>query len=301
MANVALFSFVNALLLQRIEVPDASRLVLFKNDSEQAILSYDELNELNKNAKTVTGVAGTFAAVGSLLLSDQPEWITTELVTGEYFSVVGVTPLIGSVVQQSDLDRAAGDPVCVVSFDFWRGRLGSRNDVLGRRVFINTHRYRIIGVLPQRFRGTNLQRPTDFFLPVTRVADFLPAFSGVPHFDWRKRLYFFPTFARLETGATALAASSELSRINKEYLGAAGRGDRKAQLEAADGSRGVDGGSGLGRPATILLAIAGVVLHDCVRQSGDTPAFANLRTFSGVCHQAGDRSFEKADCHTGVD
>jgi hypothetical protein len=82
-ANTALFSFVNAILLKRLAVPDADRLVILKNAGEVQPLSYTQLNELNRESTNLDGLAGSFALDASLILGDHPQWISAELVTGD--------------------------------------------------------------------------------------------------------------------------------------------------------------------------------------------------------------------------
>ena len=71
-ANTALFSFVNAILLKRLPVPHPERLVLLRNSGETLRLSYDQLNELNRQADELDGLSGSFALDASALLGDQP-------------------------------------------------------------------------------------------------------------------------------------------------------------------------------------------------------------------------------------
>src|SRR5581483_38194 len=84
-ANAALFSFVNAILLKQLPVPEPARLTVLKNTGQPLVLSYQQLNELNRQATDIDGLLGTHPIDVSMMRGDHPQWISAELVTGEYF------------------------------------------------------------------------------------------------------------------------------------------------------------------------------------------------------------------------
>ena len=259
-ANAALFSFVNAILLKQLPVPQPMRLVVLKNAGEPLILSYRQLNELNRQATEIDGLLGTFPLDVSLMFGDHPQWVSAELVTGEYFHTLQIKPERGRLLTQSDLDDAEGNPSCVISYRLWNSQFRGAEDVIGRTIRLNTRPYKIVGVSEPGFTGPDLQRPADLQIPATRLIDYMPAFVGIPHFDWKSRLSLFSAMARLRPHATRASAAGELTRLNRAYLEQAKKDNYAADVQLADGSAGLQSSSKLARPASILLAVSLVVL-----------------------------------------
>ncbi len=229
-ANTALFSFVNSILLRRLPVPDADRLVLLKSAGEPVRLSYDQLNELNRQTTELDGLSGSFALDVSAIFGDHPQWISAELVTGEYFRTLQIKPERGRLLTQRDLDDAAGNPVCVISYRLWHSHFRGAPDTLGRSIRLNMRRYKIIGVTERGFTGSDLQRPADLQIPATRLIDYMPAFVGIPNFHWRSRLSLFATIARLSPHASRASAAAQLTRLNRAYL----RSKKRTRLQTCN-------------------------------------------------------------------
>lgn len=259
-ANAALFSFVNAILLKQLPVPQATRLVVLKNAGKPLVLSYRQLNALNRDAADLDGLVGTHPLDVSVMFGDQPQWVSAELVTGEYFHTLQIKPERGRLLSQRDLDDAEGNPVCVISYRLWKSHFRGAEDVIGRTVLLNTRPYQIIGVSERGFSGPDLQRPTDLQIPATRLSDYMPAFIGIPKFDWKSRLSLFSAIARLKPEATRAVAAGELTRLNRAYFESAKLGDYTSDVQLADGSAGLQSSSKLAKPASILLAVSLVVL-----------------------------------------
>ena len=259
-ANAALFSFVNAILLQQLPVPQAMRLVVLKNAGKPLILSYNQLNALNRDAVEIDGLLGTHPLDVSVMFGDRPQWVSAELVTGDYFHTLQVKPERGRLLSQRDVDDAEGNPACVISDRFWQSRFRGAEDVIGRTILLNTRPYQIIGVSEPGFSGPDLQRPADLQIPATRLIDYMPAFVGMPNFDWKLRLSLFSAVARLKPEATRAGAAGELTRLNRIYLKSAKLDNRPADVELADGGAGLQSSLGLAKPASILLAVSLVVL-----------------------------------------
>ena len=259
-ANSALFSFVNAILLKQLPVPRVGQLKVLKNAREPLVLSYRQLNELSRQATGIDGLLGTHPIDVSVMVGDRPQWVSAELVTGEYFQTLQIKPERGRLLTQRDLDEAEGNPVCVISYGLWKSQFGSTEDVVGRTVRLNTRPYKIVGVSERGFAGTDLQGPADLQIPATRLVDYMPAFIGIPHFDWQSRLWLFSAMARIKPNATSSGAAAQLTRLNRTYLKSAKLDKFAGEVDLADGSAGLQSSSNLAKPASILLAVSLVVL-----------------------------------------
>ena len=259
-ANAALFSFVNAILLKQLAVPQATRLAVLKNAGKPLVLSYHQLNELNRQATETDELLGIHPLDVSVMFGDYPQWISAELVTGEYFHTLQIKPERGRLLTQRDLDNAEGNPTCVISYQLWKSQFRGAEDVIGRTILLNTRSYKIIGISERGFSGSDLQRPADLQLPATRLIDYMPAFIGIPHFDWKSRLSLFSAMARLKPEATRAGAAAQLTRLNRAYLKSAKLNNHATDVQLTDGSAGLQSSSSLAKPAFILLAVSLIVL-----------------------------------------
>jgi predicted permease len=259
-ANTALFSFVNTILLQHLSVPDSGRLVVLKALGDPVSFTLHQLNELNRQATRFDSIGGRFPLDISVIIDDRPEWFAAELVTGDYFRTLQIRPALGRLLTQSDVDAAAANPVCVISYRAWQSRFHLASDVLGKTIRLNTHPYKIIGVTQRGFSGIDLQSPRDIQIPATRLPDFLPSFAGIPRFDWTQRLWSFTPFARVKRNVAVTAAAAQLTQLNRRYLGSINRNDVKSELQLAPGNAGISSSNRLAKPATILLGVSTLVL-----------------------------------------
>lgn len=168
-ANATIFSFVNALLLRDLPVQNPEELVWFgvDNDKGRWIDSHSfRLYELlNEDKESFAG----FAAVGSrsagLTVGESTELIRTNLVTENYFSLLGVKPALGRLLDPGD--QAAGTRVAVLRFGFWRDHFGADPAVIGRTVMINTQPFVVVGVAAREFLGSDVVGPPDLWLPAS--------------------------------------------------------------------------------------------------------------------------------------
>jgi putative ABC transport system permease protein len=253
-ANTAIFSFVNAILLRRLPVPEPERLVTFgeiyRGQRAGAVWNMPAVDELAKRASAFDGVFGWFSKAVSFSTGDTPEWVNGEIVTGQYFRTLKVRPAIGRLFDDDDVRNATGNPVCVLSYAFWQREFAGMPGVVGQTVFLNGHSYRVLGVTERGFYGAVLQRRFDVVVPATRVGDVMPAFAG---FDWRNRLAWLSPMARLRPDISRIQAEKETERLAPDW--------RNRQVSLADGSQGIEPmRSSFGQPVLALMAVVALVL-----------------------------------------
>ncbi|HEX9217458.1 MAG TPA: ABC transporter permease [Gemmatimonadales bacterium] len=168
----AVFTVADALLLRRLPVQDQDRVVvLWGQKSDQGFaypLGFDDAREFARRTRSLDRVA-ILASWGAAPLpirdADQISRLRRALVSGEFFDVLGVQPVIGRALQPSD-DVYGAAPVMVLSYGAWQGRFGGDTHVLGRQLIMYEDGvpYTIVGVMPQ---GLDYPRGTDFWTPVS--------------------------------------------------------------------------------------------------------------------------------------
>jgi putative ABC transport system permease protein len=231
--NTAIFSVANMVLIRSLPYPHADRLVALweevpqrgpsivrssgtavgKTGPNRSTVSPANLVDYRAGTTSFAGLAAHSRTARNLTGSGRPERVSTEIVSGEFFDVVGVGPAMGRAFTAED-DRPGGGDVVILSHEFWQVRMGADAEVLQRSLMLDGKEHRVIGVLPAGFRA-----PSEFALP-DRPALFLPAaFSAellASHGDHEVNVV-----GRLKPGVSLAAAQGELdavsARLGKQY------------------------------------------------------------------------------------
>jgi predicted permease len=221
-ANTTIFSVVNELLLDPLPVQEPSRLVsLYTTDAKnrarfQGFLStsYPNFRDYRERTGDVfSGVAASLFVPLSLTSGGEPEQIFGELVTGNYFDVLGVRAAVGgtfSFTAAEDLQLGA-HPVVVMSDGLWKRRFGASSAVVGSQIELNRQRFQVLGVAPPGFRGVNALGGPALWLPVSARQQVLTGFAA-ENFDKRRAL-LLRLVARLKPQLSADQAGAALGPI----------------------------------------------------------------------------------------
>lgn len=223
-ANTAIFSIVNAFLLRPMPVEDPDRLVAVyltapRWGSEIAGLSYPDLVDYRKQDTGLSDIMGSTGIALSMTEGAEPELVWGEIVTGNYFSGLGVRMLAGRGFS-ADEDRAPGQkPVAVLNYNFWRRRFQGDANVVGRTIKINDHAFTVIGVAPHGFIGTTLFNfVPDIWVPAMMQQTIAPAEGN--YLEGRSNRWINAR-ARLKPGVTRKQAEAALNvaagRLASQY------------------------------------------------------------------------------------
>ena len=141
-----------------------------------------------------------------------------DVVSANYFTVVGARPQFGRLLQDADDAPGSSHAVVVLSHELWTRKFGSDPAIVGRPIALNGHPFVVVGVASQGFQGTTMMRP-DLWVPITAVAQAAPRLSAGA-FNRRDAVWLFMG-GRLQPGATVAQANAELRRLGadleKEY------------------------------------------------------------------------------------
>jgi predicted permease len=175
-ANSAIFSVANALLFRTLPVPEPHQLhtVVYRSRLPFAPrVSYPFFEKLRAGFPKPDGLAAMSRVVGMRMAfgSEEPQSARGQLVSGEYFGVLGLKAQLGRLLTAGDNREMGRHPVAVVSDGFWRQRLNASPDAIGKEVTLNTTRFTIVGVAPPGFIGVWLESPVDAWIPLMMQAD----------------------------------------------------------------------------------------------------------------------------------
>jgi len=213
-ANTAMFTIINAVLLRPVPgVANPNELVIFerlqKNNPDFSFGYPDYLDYRNQN-QSFAGIAARCRAALALT-HGTTERITGELVSGNYFSVLGVSPALGRLIAPEDVQTDSEAPVAVLSYGMWQRIYGSDPDIAGKNVQLNGHSFTVVGVAPAQFAGITVGSPTDVWLPLTMQPAAIPRMSrGVLH---NRNSGWIQIFGRLKHNVGLAEARSEMQTI----------------------------------------------------------------------------------------
>ena len=169
----------------------------------------DYLDYRNQN-QSFAGIAARCRAALALT-HGTTERITGELVSGNYFSVLGVSPALGRLIAPEDVQTDDEAPVVVLSYGMWQRIYGSNPDIAGKNVQLNGHSFTVVGVASAQFAGITVGSPTDVWLPLTMQPEAIPRMSrGVLH---NRNSGWIQIFGRLKPNVGLAEARSEMQII----------------------------------------------------------------------------------------
>src|SRR6185312_2972986 len=169
-ANTAIFSILNALMLRELPVSRPDQLVqvsgVYRNGSEVPF-SFPMFQEIERRQRAFSGVfAWTGGSESNVEVNGSPLLATKRAVTGNYYSELSVSPLLGRLLDANDIHGADADPVAVVSYGFWQRRFGATPAVIGKTLRLEGHLFTIVGVTRKWFAGMTTGAPPDVTVPI---------------------------------------------------------------------------------------------------------------------------------------
>jgi predicted permease len=188
--------------------------------------------------------------------AERGEHVFAELVSENFFPVLGVTPQLGRFFRADEATRVGSEPVVVIGHDFWSRHFKGAADVVGRELKLNDTTFTVIGVAPAGFRGGYNNLTFDVFLPLTMAGAVVPATSELTHRDNRA----YTMLAQLKPGATLAAARGELASAARHFTSAYPGIDRGIAYELLPLWRSPRGGSTLVISLVTLQVFAGLIL-----------------------------------------
>ncbi len=287
--NTAIFSLANAVMFRNLPLADPGGLVLFAdtpNDGlsmspdvpsgEQTLFSYPFYLDVRDHSGLFQGICAFQTPVDMLTVRTEGRGGAAEvahgkLVSGNFFSVLGVGTAMGRTLMPAD-DQPAAPPVAVVSFNFWQDRLGGDPAVVGRSMNIDGVPMNVVGVAPRGFFGVRMEADSaDFWMPLNlRPRLPLTVMPQAKSLLSDPSIYWLNMMGRLKPGVSLEAARAEIDGELRQHLtgrlGLKITEDERQQIQHAYVPL-APGGRGLSQlrheysePLRILLAIVGLVL-----------------------------------------
>jgi predicted permease len=270
-ANTAIFSLLDALLLRSLPVENPEQLtqiVRVHAQGKSATFWYSQFTDLYDNNTVFSGLTA-FSPVGrsTALIDGQAEVVAPLLVSGNYYSVLGVAPALGRMISVDDDHHGSPNPVGVLSYGYWQRRFAGKISVLGKTIAVNGAQVTIIGVTPPAFFGTRVGQTHDITVPLNMQ-------PLVMQRNWVDRPgQWLVLLGRLKPGVTRERAHAALSVMFEHILDQSApvaamtpqqreRFRREQHIELIPAATGVESGfrDQFSVPLRILMAVVGIVL-----------------------------------------
>ena len=282
-ANTAIFSLFDQVLLRPLPVRDPAQLVTLSSagpkpgsnsctqegDNCDSVFSFPMFRDLEVDHSAFIGLAAHRAFGASLAYHGQTSTADGLEVSGQYFSVLGLVPAMGRLLEPGDAATTGQSHVVVLGYDYWRSKFGANPALLNDTMIINGQSMTVVGVAPHGFHSTTFGIAPDVYVPITLRAELEPPFKD---FD-NRRSYWMYLFGRLKPGETPAQATNAINALYTSIINTTevplqkGMSEtRLAQFktkvltlapgERADGST----ASQSREPLTLLLSVAAVVL-----------------------------------------
>jgi predicted permease len=220
-ANTAIFSILDQVLLRPLPVENPYQLVLvsapgaargfFSGDNSDRLFSRPLYLELRDRNQVFSGLAARFPTAANLVVQGQSESVLAEVVSGNFFDVLGVPAFRGRLLSPADDVTKGGHPVVVLGYGFWQRRFGGEVGVMGKTVRVNNSLMTVIGIAPRGFFGVNVGRNPDIYVPLAMKAEITPTWD---RYDDRTA-HFLHIIGRLKPGMTIDHAKPSLQVIFK--------------------------------------------------------------------------------------
>lgn len=271
-ANTAIFTLVNAVFFHAIPVRDPQQLLeIFTKDQRKELLgpgrlfpnSFPNGQDIQQRVQSFSGVtidSFGFAPV-SMTIHGVPEQYFAEMVSGNYFDVLGVGAALGRTFRPEEDAEAGAGPVIILSHGLWERQFGADRSVIGRNVMLNGQGFTVIGVAPRGFQGASAIGGPDMWIPLSMHDQIL---SGLTKTFFNERRFLgFRVIGRLKNGARPEQAEAELKTVASDLerdFPTANKGRTFITLPLLESVLNPNQRGLFQRASTVMMAIVGIVL-----------------------------------------
>lgn len=219
-ATIAIFSVIYVMALRPLPISQPSRLVEVTGPLGWNLHTYAEWKVFKDRQDIFSSVLAYnyFDASFEITNQNQHQEMYGAYVSGDYFSTLGVSAVVGRALQSSD-DQPGAPPVCVIGYGLWRRVYGQSPDILGHPIRVNGNEFQIVGVVPRSFFGVDVGSMLEIFMPLESERTFrdyhLIYGKQSPSLD-NPRATLLMIFARLEPGVSVSQANVGLQVLSPE-------------------------------------------------------------------------------------
>lgn len=266
-ANTVIFSIVNTLLLRPLTVEKPEQLVTLLTrglgaGEEFNSISYPTYQDVAARDTVFSGVAcGSFTPLGLKGEQGDAKVILGQMVTANFFDVVGVKPILGRSFQSEENETEGTHPVALLSEELWKSRFQGAEDIIGQSIIINGYFFVVVGVIPESYEGLNIGIEPEIWVPLMMHRQ-----TGAFDFELQSRgNQFLRRVARMKPDVTIEQARADMkilaANLEEQYPDL--EEDRAFTIISANDDRvmaNMTGGKGIDGLMIALMSVVGMVL-----------------------------------------
>ncbi|HEY6308172.1 MAG TPA: ABC transporter permease [Candidatus Angelobacter sp.] len=208
-ANTTIFTFVSAILLRKPPLQDPDRVMMVSSSNPREVWGADrtpvsapDFSDWRTQSRSFSGMAAAQFNHCTLSGGTQPERVPAAEVSTDYFSVLGVPPILGRTFASGE-DEAGRAHVLMLSEGLWRQRFGDDPDLIGRTLRVNGEAYTVVGIVPSQFQLSSF--PAEIWMPLVPTSDQIGS-EG-------RKMRTLAVFARIRPGMNETQAQAEMNTI----------------------------------------------------------------------------------------
>ena len=222
-ANTAIFTLLDQVLLRLLPVKDPQQLVLltmrgrhYGNNWGGNAISHPMFRDFRDHNDVFSDMFCRFPTSASLSIGQQAERVSVELVSGTYFSTLGIVPAIGRILSPEDDQVPSGHPFVVLNYNFWKTRFAGDPQIVGKTLTLNNYKMTVVGVAQADFDGVELGFSPKIFVPIMMQRQII---IGAPEDMLKERRNrWVNAFGRLKPGVSQQQAKAALQPFMHSML-----------------------------------------------------------------------------------
>ena len=232
-ANTAIFTLVNAILLRPLPVQNPNELVLFGDGRSQGatlavpdgnwqLFSYAFFHDFRRQSTLYSGIAAAGSdqlAIKSSIAGSAYQTTHIDLVSGSYFSVLGVPAFLGRTIVESDDSAPGAGPVAVASYAWFQRHFNGDSSALGKSIRIQSHNYTLVGVARPGFAGVTVGQSTDLWIPLSMENEISPGRNGLADKFYQSLCLIGRLKPQVKPAQARAEANLLFKQIMRDYLG----------------------------------------------------------------------------------
>ena len=223
-ANTAIFTLIDQLMLRLLPVKNPTQLVLldskgnhYGNNTGGNSFSYPMYKDFEARNQVFSGILARVTTPVAMGFQGQTERAAGELVSGSYFSVLGVPAAIGRTIVPDDDGKVLGRPVVVLGYRYWQSRFAGDPSVLNRTMVLNGHNFTVVGVAGRGFDGIEPGSVTQLFVPITMKSWIMKSAPGMFELTDRRSTWL-QMVGRLKPGMTQASAKASMQVLFHQII-----------------------------------------------------------------------------------